>query len=143
MYRDDLCAVCGESLPPDHVYCREHAATVDERLNEIGALLPRVLDDLGRLAELLGGIAEETWDYIAEEEADDPLWPPVPRVEIKADADEVDVDVDTEPGYVSVRLEVALTPLLRAMLAGIDIPDLRRAAAACAAAEGASSTHAR
>jgi hypothetical protein len=143
MYRDDVCAVCGESLPPDHVYCREHAATVDERLHDIGALLPRLLDDLGRLSELLDGIAEETWDYLAEDEADDPEWPPVPRVEVRADAEEVDVDVDTEPGYVAVRLDVALAPLLRAVAAGLDTAELRRAAAACAAAEGASSTHAR
>lgn len=143
MYRDDLCAVCGESLPPDHVYCREHAATVDERLHEIGELLPRVLDDVDRLIELLGGIAEETWDYLAEGQPDDPIWPPVPHVEIRADGEEVDVDLDTEPGYVSVHLDVAMVPLLRALFAGLDTDELRRVSAACAQAQGASSTHAR
>jgi hypothetical protein len=143
MYRDDVCAVCGESLPPDHFYCREHAAGVDDRLHEIGALVPRLLDDLGRLSELLPGVAEETWDYLAEGEPDDPVWPPVPSIHLRADADEVDVDLDSEPGYVAVRLEVALTQLLSALQEGIDTPELRRTAAACAAAEGANSTHER
>jgi hypothetical protein len=88
-------------------------------------------------------VAEETWDYLAESETDDPVWPPVPSILLRADADEVDVDVDSEPGYVAVRLELALAQLLTAMHEGIDTPELRRAAAACAAAEGANSTHER
>jgi hypothetical protein len=143
MYRDDVCAVCGESLPPDHFYCREHAAGVDDRLHEIGTIVPRLLGDLGRLTELLSAVAEETWDYLAESEPDDPVWPPVPSIHLRADADEVDVDVDSEPGYVAVRLELALVQLLTALHEGIDTPELRRAAAACAVAEGANSTHER
>jgi hypothetical protein len=141
MYRDDVCAVCGESLPPDHLYCREHAAEVDDRLRELGVLLPRVLDDLTRLGELVGGIAEPTWDYLAEDEPDDPLWPPTPRLEVLADADELDVDVDAEPGMVRLVLQVGLAPLLDAVRAALDTPDLRRAAAAAAKAEGANATH--
>jgi hypothetical protein len=141
MYRDDVCAVCGESLPPDHFYCREHAADVDERLHEIGAIVPRLLDDLDRLCELVDGVAEETWDYIAESEPDDPVWPPAPTVRLRADAEEVDVDVDSEPGYVAVRLELGLPALLGALREGLDTAELRRAAAACAHAQGASSTH--
>jgi hypothetical protein len=141
MYRDDVCAVCGESLPPDHLYCREHAAEVDDRLHEIGTLLPSVLDDLDRLADLLGGVAEPTWDYLAEEEADDPVWPPVPRIDLHADAEDVDVDVDTEPGYVRVSLTLGLARLLRALADGLDTAELRRAAAAAARAEGANATH--
>ncbi|MGH3665134.1 MAG: hypothetical protein ACRDU8_03400, partial [Egibacteraceae bacterium] len=100
MYRDDQCAVCGESLPPDHFYCREHAAQVDDRLHEIGALLACVTDDLPRLAELLEQVAGETWDWLAESQPDEPDWPPVGPVSLRVHADEVDVDVDTEPGRV-------------------------------------------
>jgi hypothetical protein len=141
MYRDDVCAVCDESLPPDHLYCREHAAEVDDRLHELGALVPRVLDDLARLAELADGIAEPTWDYLAGDEPDDPVWPPVPCVEVLADADALDVDVDAEPGMVRLTLEVGLVPLVRAVRAALDTDELRRAAAAAAAAEGANATH--
>lgn len=141
MYRDDVCAVCGISLPPDHLYCREHAAEVDDRLHEIGAIVPRLLDDVARLAELVDGIAEPTWDYIAEDEPDDPPWPPVPRLELNADAEEIDVDVDADPGMVRLVVQVGLSKLLRAALEALDTPDLRRAAAACAEAEGANATH--
>jgi hypothetical protein len=55
----------------------------------------------------------------------------------------VDVDVDSEPGYVVVRLDLALAQLLPALLAGLDTEELRRVAAACAGAEGANSTHER
>lgn len=141
MYRDDVCAVCGESLPPDHLYCRAHASEVDDRLHEIGALVPELLDRMGRLAELLDGIAEETWDYVAEHEGDDPDWPPVPVLEVRADADEIDVDVDTEPGYVRAEIRVALSQLLAAASAGLDSADLRRFAAVCTEVEGANATH--
>ena len=141
MYRDDVCAVCGESLPPDHLYCREHAAEVDARLHEIGTLVPQLLDGLERLAELTAGIADETWDYVAEHEDDDPAWPPVPAVDVRADADEVDVDVDSEPGYIRTQLRVPLPQLLAAVHAGLDTPELRRMAATCTTVEGANATH--
>lgn len=141
MYRDDVCAVCGESLPPDHFYCREHAAGVDERLHELGELLPRVRADLARLAELTASTAQETWDYLAEAQPEDPDWPPVPGVVVRADADEVDVDVDTEPGYVRAHLQVGLPALLTAIASGLDSPELDRFAAACASASGANATH--
>ncbi len=141
MYRDDTCAVCGEALPPDHLYCREHGAEVDDRLHQIGELIPSLLDGLERLAELVGGIADETWDYLAEDQPDDPLWPPVPRLELNADAEEIDVDVDAEPGMVRLVAQVTLPKLLRAVGAALDTPELRRAAKACATAEGANATH--
>jgi hypothetical protein len=141
VYRDDTCAVCGESLPPDHFYCREHGATVDERLHTIGALLPRVTEDLATLAELRDGIAEETWDYVAEQQDDDPQWPPAPVVAIRADAEEIDVDVDSEPGYVSVRLSTDAATIARDLAAGLDSEQWRRLAAATATAEGADATH--
>jgi hypothetical protein len=141
MYRDDVCAVCGESLPPDHLYCREHAAEVDERLHEIGGLVPRLLADLGNLAELVDGIAEETWDYLASAEADDPVWPPTTRLAILADAEDVDVDVDAEPGMVRASIAIGLADLLAAVRSALDTDDLRRAAAAAARAEGANATH--
>ena len=141
MYRDDVCAVCGESLPPDHLYCREHAAEVDDRLHEIGHLLPDLLDGLRRLSELTAGIADETWDYVAEHVDHDPDWPPVPAVAVRADAEEIDVDVDTEPGYVQATVQVSLPTLLAALHAGIDTPDLRRMADVCRQVEGANATH--
>jgi hypothetical protein len=141
MYRDDVCAVCAEALPPDHFYCREHAAEVDERLHEIGALVPRVAADVGRLATLLGEVAGITWDYLAEDEPGDPDWPPVPRVELRADADELAIDVDTEPGYVRASLAVPLQRLLGAVHSALDTPDLRRLAEACRQIQGAGATH--
>lgn len=141
MYRDDACAVCGESLPPDHFYCRDHAATVDDRLHELGALLPRVRADLMRLAELLDQTAEQTWDYLAEQQPDDPDWPPVADVVLAADADEVSVDVDSEPGYVQVRLQLALSRLLSGLTAGLADPAWERVASAAGQAEGANATH--
>ena len=139
MYRDDTCAVCGESLPPDHFYCREHSAGVDDRLHEIGALLPRVAADVARLAALLGEVAEETWDYLAEDEPDDPAWPPVPEVALRADPEQVEVDVDSEPGLVRVRLAVPLADLLAALAGGM--APAERFAAACSDADGANATH--
>jgi hypothetical protein len=139
MYRDDACAVCGESLPPDHFYCREHAAEVDGRLHELGTTLARWLDDLDRIVTLLGQVAPETWDYLAEGEAGDPLWPPPPEVELRADPEEVIVDVDSEPGLVRVRLGVGLLPLLAAFAQATS--ELRTMAVACQKAEGANATH--
>lgn len=141
MYRDDTCAVCGEALPPDHFYCREHAAEVDDRLHEIGEVVPRVLADLGRLATLLDEVAEVTWDYVTEGEPDEPAWPPVPRVHLRADAEAVDLDVDREPGCVRATLTVPLGQLLAAVHAGLDTPALRRMAGACRDVEGAGATH--
>ena len=141
MYRDDTCAVCGESLPPDHFYCREHAADVDDRLSEIGTLLPRVAADVSRLAELVGGIAGETWDYVAEDEPDDPVWPPVPEIALRADPEHVEVDVDSEPGLVRVRLGVPLADLLDALARGFDGDLADRFPAACRDTEGANATH--
>jgi hypothetical protein len=65
----------------------------------------------------------------------------VPCVEVLADADALDVDVDAEPGMVRLTLEVGLVPLVRAVRAALDTDELRRAAAAAAAAEGANATH--
>lgn len=141
MYRDDTCAVCGESLPPDHFYCREHAAGVDEHLHEIGALLPEVAQGARRLATLLGQVAEETWDYLAEQESDDPAWPPVPPLALTADADAIDVDVDSEPGFVRLRLRLPLAQLLTTVAEGLAATDVERVAAASAAAQGANASH--
>lgn len=141
MYRDDTCAVCGESLPPDHFYCREHGATVDERLQEIGTLLPRVTADLARAGVLLEQIAQETWDYLAEQQPDDPEWPPVPAVSLHADAEEIDVDIDTEPGFVSVRLTTAASAVLQAVAAALEDPQWRRLVEVAGAADGMNATH--
>ena len=141
MYRDDTCAVCGESLPPDHFYCREHAAEVDDRLHAIGALLDRVAQDVGRLAALLEEVAVQTWDWLAEAEEDEPDWPPVPRLALRTDSEEVSVDVDREPGMVAVDLRVALPQVLAALARSLGSEDLGRFALRCAAAEGANTTH--
>jgi hypothetical protein len=141
MYRDDVCATCGESLPPDHFYCREHAAEVDDRLHEIGELLPVALANLRRLQTLLDQVAQETWDYLAGAQPGDPLWPPVPEVQLRADPDAVDVDVDSEPGLVRVRLAVEPQALLGGVADGLDNETFRRFAAACADAAGANATH--
>jgi len=141
VYRDDTCAVCGESLPPDHFYCREHAAGVDDRLHQIGALLARVGTDLTDLHRLLEQIAPETWDYLAEQQPDDPQWPPVPDVRLRADAEEVTVDVDSEPGYVRVTLSAPLVQLLEALAHELGREAWLRLAQAAAAAEGANATH--
>jgi hypothetical protein len=141
MYRDDTCAVCGESLPPDHFYCRVHGAEVDDRLHELAALLPRVRADLARLGALFAEVAPETWDFLAEAEPDDPAWPPAPAIEVRADPDEVAVDVDSEPGYVRVALTLPSAALLTAVAAALDTPELDRLVSACAQAEGANATH--
>jgi hypothetical protein len=141
MYRDDLCAVCGESLPPDHLYCREHAAEVDDRLHEIGTLLERMRTDLPRLAALLEGIAEETYDWLAEDEPEDPEWPPADEVALRLDPEDLEVDVDTEPGYVRVILRPPLAALLAQTAAVLSSGEAERFARACAEAEGANATH--
>lgn len=141
MYRDDLCAVCGESLPPDHLYCRDCAARVDDLLHEIGDVAPQLLADLQRLAELLESIAPETWDFLAETHADDPVWPPRPTLEVTTDGADVDVDVDGEPGMVTVRVTHDIAALLRALRQALSEGDLPRMAAAAATAEDAGATH--
>ena len=141
MYRDDTCAVCGESLPPDHLYCREHAADVDARLHQVGELLPRITADLSGLAQLLRGVHEETWEYLAQNQPDDPDWPPSPHVQVTADAEEVDIDVDTEPGMVRVALQVPAATVLQAVARALTGPEFDRLAAAAAAAEGLNATH--
>lgn len=141
LYRDDTCAVCGESLPPDHFYCREHAAGVDDRLHEIGALLPEVTQGAGRLATLLGQVAEETWDYLAEQEPDDPAWPPVTQLALTADAEAIDVDVDSEPGFVRLQLRLPLAQLVATVARALAVSDVERVAAASTAAQGANASH--
>lgn len=140
MYRDDVCAVCGESLPPDHFYCRRHGADVDDRLHDIGRLLAAVQRDATALSGLLQGIAEETWDYLADDRPDDPEWPPQIPVNFTVDTEAVDVDVDREPGMVQVRLDLPLPQLLAVVARALGDTD-PALATSCAAAEGANATH--
>ena len=141
MYRDDVCAVCGESLPPDHLYCREHAAVVDDLLHEIGETLPRLIGDLDRVAELLDSIAPETWDYLAEDHPDDPVWPPAPTTVLTADGADVDVDVDAEPGMVTVSVRHTLAATLRAVHSALAASGLDDMIGAARDADGAGATH--
>lgn len=141
MYRDDVCAVCGESLPPDHFYCREHAAGVDERLHEIGALLARLRQDVPRLAELLGQVAGETYDWLAEPHDPDAQWPPPAPLDLRLDPEDVDVDVHSEPGYVRVRVRPPLGDLLAGVAAVLTGPDIDAFTQAAAGAEGGNATH--
>ena len=142
MYRDDRCAVCGESLPPDHFYCREHAVDVDDRLHAIAGLLPAVGDRTMELHGLVDGIAEETWDYVAEADRADPTWPPDVELNLRVDTDQVEVDVDDEPGYVRVRLRLSLAELLRVMSGGIEQASAAQGfVEACAKVSGANATH--
>jgi hypothetical protein len=141
LYRDDTCAVCGESLPPDHFYCREHAATVDERLHQIGRLLPQVAADVQQLGRLLDGIAQETWDYLAEQEPDDPEWPPRPEILLRPDAEDISVDVDNDPGYVAVQLTAPLPDVLQALAAALTPQRWSVFADAAAGAAGLNATH--
>lgn len=144
MYRDDACAVCGVSLPPDHFYCREHGAEVDVRLHEIGERLDALVRDLPRLAQLLNEVAPETWDWLADEAGggdDDLVWPPSPPMTLHVHADEVEVDVDTEPGRVRIDLACDLGTVLRALTEGLEAAQAEQLAAACRAAEGADATH--
>lgn len=112
MYRDDECAVCGESLPPDHFYCREHAVDVDERLHTIGQALPALESDARSLHSLVKGIAQETWDYLADSDPEEPDWPPTLSLNMQLDAESISLDVDQEPGYVRMQLDVTLLQLL-------------------------------
>lgn len=141
MYRDDTCAVCGESLPPDHFYCREHGATVDDRLHTLGALLPEIATQLGRAGDLLDGVAEETWDYLAEGHPDEPEWPPVAVMRVRALPDEVAVDIDSEPGFVRVELRLDVGQLIAAAAAAVAAAPVQAAAMAARDAEGANATH--
>lgn len=141
MYRDDTCAVCGESLPPDHFYCREHAATVDDRLHEIGRLLPEVRKSVARLGELLGSVAQETWDYLAEQDPQDPDWPLRPEILLRPDAEDVSVEVDADPGYVAVRLSAPLPDVLQALAAALAPQQWEAFADAAANATGTNATH--
>ena len=141
MYRDDVCAVCGESLPPDHLYCRDHAAQVDDMLHEIGERLPRLIDDLRRTSALLSQVHPETWDYLAERTDPDALWPPRPTVVSTTDGEDVDVDVDSEPGKVTVSVSLDLAAALADLAAALAHTDTDRLAAAARTAEGAGATH--
>ncbi|HWH31972.1 MAG TPA: hypothetical protein VNU01_04815 [Egibacteraceae bacterium] len=141
MYRDDECAVCGESLPPDHLYCREHGAEVDDRLHDIGALLARLGEDVPRLARLLDQVAGETYDWLAEAHEPEADWPPAPPLALRVDPEDVDVDLDSEPGYVRVAIRPRLADLLGALDAALREAGAGAFAEACARAEGANATH--
>lgn len=141
MYRDDTCPSCGESLPPDHLYCREHSVDVDDRLHALGTALVEAADQLAEAARLIATIHPDTFDYLAEDEPDDPEWPPRAGLHLAADAEELDVDVDAEPGRVAVRVDTPLAELLAAAAATVGTPDLRRFADACTRAAGTNVTH--
>ncbi|MGI9016829.1 MAG: hypothetical protein ACR2HR_06970 [Euzebya sp.] len=141
MYRDDVCAVCGESLPPDHLYCREHAAVVDDLLHQIGERLHRLTQDVQAAATLLTQIHPETWDYLAEHLDDDPLWPPHPVLITTTDGEDVDVDVDSEPGQVTVSIRNDLATLLADLAAALQRTSLDQMTTAARHADGAGATH--
>lgn len=141
MYRDDQCAVCGAALPPDHAYCREHAAQVDDRLHEVGALLRRLTTDVTELARLVGQVAPETWEYLSDTMGSDAQWPPVLPLTLGLHPDQVDVEVDGAPGRVRVVLEPELETWLRATSAAFATIDLGAIAEACAQAEGAGAAY--
>lgn len=141
MYRDDECAVCGAALPPDHVYCREHAGQVDDRLHRIGALLHRLVDDLPELTRLLGQVAPETWEWLSDTMERDEQWPPPLPLRLRLHADQVDVDVDNEPGQVSVDLEPELLTWCQTTVTAMQRTDLRELARACAQADGAGAAY--
>lgn len=141
MYRDDECAVCGVALPPDHVYCREHAAEVDDRLHEIGERLPRMLDDLAALGRLIDQVAPDTWEYLSDRMCRDEAWPPPVVLTLRLHADQVDVDVDTEPGRVRIALEPELATWMQASSAALEAADVRSLTRACVDAEGAGAAY--
>lgn len=141
MYRDDQCAVCGEALPPDHAYCREHASQVDDRLHQIGELLDRLLDDLPALTQLLAQIAPDTWDWLSDDAGSDEQWPPVLDVRVRLHADQVDVDIDSEPGRVKVDLDGDLLTWCDALRTALERADLRTVAQTCARADGAGAAY--
>lgn len=141
MYRDDVCAVCGESLPPDHLYCREHAAVVDDLLHEIGERLPRLAEDLRRTAELISHIHVDTWDYLSEQRPESPEWPPLLKLVTNADGEDLDVDVDSDPGKITVTLHGSLETLLADLAGAVATDSVAEMAAAARAADGAGATH--
>ena len=141
MYRDDQCAVCGAALPPDHVYCREHAGEVDDRLHEIGTLLHRLVDDVPALTRLLDQVAPETWEWLSDSMGREDQWPPPLPVRLRLHADQVEVDVASEPGQVLVDLEVDLRTWCDALREAIKATDLRTVAQACAQATGAGAAY--
>lgn len=141
MYRDDQCAVCGAALPPDHVYCREHAGQVDDRLQQIGALLHRLTDDLPALTRLLDQVAPETWEWLSDSMGREEQWPPSLPVEMRLHADQVEVDVASEPGQVRVGLDADLRTWCDALGAAMEATDMHVVADACAQAEGAGAAY--
>jgi hypothetical protein len=141
VYRDDQCAVCGAALPPDHVYCREHAGQVDDRLHEIGALLRRLTDDLPTLTRLLDQVAPETWEWLSDSMGTEEQWPPPLPVQLHLYADQVEVDVASEPGQVRVDLDADLLTWCDALRAAMEAADLRVVAQACAQAQGAGAAY--
>jgi hypothetical protein len=141
VYRDDQCAVCGAALPPDHVYCREHAGEVDDRLHEIGTLLHQLVDDVPALTRLLDQVAPETWEWLSDSMGREDQWPPPLPVRLRLHADQVEVDVASEPGQVLVDLEVDLRTWCDALREAIKATDLRTVAQACAQATGAGAAY--
>jgi hypothetical protein len=141
VYRDDQCAVCGAALPPDHVYCREHAGQVDDRLHEIGVLLRRIADDVPALTRLLGQVAPETWEWLSDTMGSDEQWPPSLAVQMRLHADQVDVDVANDPGQVTVDLDADLLTLCDALRVAIEATDLNSVADACVDAQGAGAAY--
>lgn len=141
MYRDDACAVCGVSLPPDHVYCREHAAQVDDRLHQIGDVLSRLLEDLPALTRLLDEVAPETWDWLSDVAGTSDDWPPDLALRLQLHADQLDVDVDSEPGRVRIDIESDLLAWCRSAVTAMDDAKLARVARACVEATGADAAY--
>lgn len=141
MYRDDRCATCGEALPPDHLYCRMHAAEVDGRLQDLAVRLQEMGREAQAIADLVDGIAPETWDYLAEAEPNDPEWPPAVAILLRLPPEQVDVDVDTEPGLVRIRLDIALADLLAGVADNLRTISTSRFQEALRHAHGAGATH--
>ena len=141
MYRDDQCAVCGAALPPDHIYCREHAADVDERLHRIGAVLHRMLDDIAVLPGLVDQVAPETWEWLSDMMDSDERWPPQLRLDLRLHADQVEVDVDSEPGQLRVAVQPDLAHWCHTTGAAMDAADVRAVAWACEVAQGAGAAY--
>ena len=133
--------MCGAALPPDHVYCREHAGQVDDRLHHIGELLQRIADDVPALTRLLDQVAPETWEWLSDSMGSDEQWPPPLAVRMRLHADQVDVDVAGDPGQVRVDLDADLATWCDALRTAIEATDLRAVADACLDAEGAGAAY--
>jgi hypothetical protein len=133
--------VCGVALPPDHVYCREHAGEVDDRLHQIGVLLHRLANDVPALTRLLDQVAPETWEWLSDSMGTDEQWPPPLPLQLRLHADQVEVDVASEPGQVLVDLEIDLRTWCDALREAMDATDLRVVAEACAQATGAGAAY--